>query len=963
MQGVYVVPRDGPLLKPHIDAWEPNQSHPGTLADFHEQYIRLADLLGNETSTYGAHTEFAFTGIWKEDTEGENGGQAKCRFKIVPKTHETPADRLKFTCDVDSAIIFILRGQKHPVPSRAAMFWHVLGNAPMTLVSNLHLPDYVFAPHGEDRESVYLPWHKIPNAYVAELGGGSVPRIKVRLFFPMKALLREARDGNTINKEHMALLYDCGVRLVVEDLYGDNDGRIQHWPMTAESEAWRAQRENGQMVHSTRSIQGNDVNNFFEGLHDHCDTKNQLKWARGFVVQYEMQNGKENTVHDMPDPFIHRPPEDHPAATQGPDDPEVAFEAEAHEEFEAMRTLNLEKSISPLSFRAVCKYNADLAFFDISTNILSTEPGMSLVPTVDNHSALLTQLTGMDFLDMDSLVERGANGGYYRDLYMFIHSLGGFRVEMLKGKSKAHWNQEHIIGPYGVFYVQVYLTDKYHFALKDDGEYGKHADPVKMYTEYPNWYKNYLERLMKVLRRLQNSDQPVATRMETRLRVASVAAHHRWFDPKVIASSVTAIPTKDLMQFRIDRMESAMVALGKVFTNRALISERRLASVVTLGLGICFVVNSLLTRPQEKALFKMLADTLSVHKELHEVVTPTQDHGAFMFHSMKTDPEFPVPHVSSHRLLPMAQIAEMLDVFGASSGNLVLQMVRGQPLRGSKKRQRTDMAWGEDPASDQEFYPSEEQYDDLEHVPYHRSKRAKQWETSVVLRNNIEDALGALAVGLPQGNHGDEAPSADEDEEQAEGPDPLSDQLNAILNAMPGEFLKAAPKSNDTRIKDDGKWCLLGSAECDKLRWSDLKDSTKLGRWLEGWYQISEEDKFEKAINKVCPRWEDCIGSNGKLKKIQSLSRLASYKKWLMFIENEAGVYTEQQIKDTINKVRDLLREQAQWLPYPGPDRLWGKTGAGKNPKLFGRKIAEPVPVVVLNPRFVDKLSLLGGHC
>jgi hypothetical protein len=374
----------------------------------------------------------------------------------------------------------------------------------------------------------YIEHHLIPNALMGYVGGANMQKIQIRLMFPRKAEGRVALQGSKMDKESMALFYNNAVRpAVTAALEPEMQGE---WPLTATDEQFRATRINGQVTFTTRSIPSNYLDRFLKSMHEHTRSSEDIKWARDFFLQVQIQGCKQSTRHYPPPPF---------PASENPDTEDEERQQQEQEErsriedeFTIMRGCALMDAVSPLDAMAFDPRNW---WVDIATTVHLADHGYSLLISTDRHDWLISHMTGLPVTDADRRIRRGAASGYAQDETAHLGVVSGFRL-------KVHKDQPT---PLGVDYAQAYTTEKSLTALKDSGHFAKYTEPRKVFQNYPNVLKNHFLRLEKVFKGALEEEFVVDVRLESRTSWLHACDIHRHFPNYELSQCLVKVRTKD----------------------------------------------------------------------------------------------------------------------------------------------------------------------------------------------------------------------------------------------------------------------------------------------------------------------------------------------------------------------------------------------------------------------------------
>jgi hypothetical protein len=231
--------------------------------------------------------------------------------------------------------------------------------------------------------------------------------------FPRLAFARDARHGNTINITHMKAFYEKAIYPAVLQVVDPNSHH--EWAITFGNEQFRAATSSGSVVFTSRSLIQSNLDPFFEAVHHFCDNTQELKWARQYFLQLQIQGCKASTKHDKVPP----PQEDNSMDLDEDD-------RTADDVFETARSGALLKAIHPLDWNVMIAENW---FVDIGTTIHYMDAGYSLFAKRQAHPLILGTLTGLNTTEATTMVQRGSRTGYYLDEIAHLGDTAGFRAE------------------------------------------------------------------------------------------------------------------------------------------------------------------------------------------------------------------------------------------------------------------------------------------------------------------------------------------------------------------------------------------------------------------------------------------------------------------------------------------------------------------------------------------------------
>jgi hypothetical protein len=373
---------------------------------------------------------------------------------------------------------------------------------------------------------------------MGHIGGANVQKIQVRFMFPQLATFRNHHQGNKVDKDLMHLFFKHAVRpTVLEVLPRENHAE---WPIDFGDEQFRARRQNGHVVFTTRSITANHLDAFIQSLHVKCQHSQELKWATGFFLQIQIQGCKQSTRHDVPRPVHLNNPEEAMAVDGVPLNPELDALVEA--EFQEQRGGAIVKAINPLDFTLLVPENWKV---DVATTVHSQDANYSFLIDTSMHHLLLSVMTGVDAVTAGIHVRRGANAGYSCDETAHLGTASGFRWENKRAREQEEEEAEKDEPKLVVHYAQAYTTEKNLTALKDKGFHAKHVEPSEVFKNYRHMLDNHFVPLEGVFRSALAEDYAVDVRLECRVSLWDALKVHRWIDPETLAACLIKVKTRD----------------------------------------------------------------------------------------------------------------------------------------------------------------------------------------------------------------------------------------------------------------------------------------------------------------------------------------------------------------------------------------------------------------------------------
>jgi hypothetical protein len=377
----------------------------------------------------------------------------------------------------------------------------------------------------------------------------------------------------------------------------------------------------------------------------------------------------------------------------------------------------------------------------------------------------------------------------------------------------------------------------------------------------------------------------------------------------------------------------------------------------TLAIGLCYMANALINRPEAGSDFEVLADTLSVHEIQRGVLVAVRPLVAFFMHSLLHDQG--CPRISAVRVLELTQISRLCGFAGDTIGSEVTALI--QRSRTRPREEPPLPIWGQEPNDGGRPAAAGECASNADGVgSMSRSKRNKL----VMDEDEDGDAFGPDDV-VPE-------PAAapaflEESEDPEEGPVSYTNRrvLNDIFQRMAGEMLLKVPSESQTKLS----WRTGSDNQCHSLRYKDLCDSRTIPNFLRGFRQTTDAAIWDRSVKKIFPTPAELRTikykpgtEQPKPRFLQGLAQCHFFQEWSALIENRDKNLTNKQLQDLVTLARRKLNEKAQWLPVGKPDRLWADVGA-KNGKVHGTQInGRDPPVVVLNPRFPRVADIPGGY-
>ncbi|KAG8704603.1 hypothetical protein FRC11_009752 [Ceratobasidium sp. 423] len=615
------------------------------------------------------------------------------------------------------------------------------------------------------------------------------------------------------------------------------------------------------------------------------------------------------------------------------------------EPFQDARSKAILAAIEPLDWHLMVLENW---FVDIATTFHYMDAGYSLFPKKQTHSRVLSTLTGLTATEATTVVDRGARTGYHIDEIAHLGDTAGMRVETLKSP---------FVSPLNVHYAQVYASgDKDLTALKDKNRVAKHVEPRFIFSDFDHIMSTFFAPLMAVFQAALAEQQTVNVRMESRVPLMDATSVHRWFDPTQFSGYLIKVKTRDYWQWKLIRLQSIIATLTKMHPCLPDIPRIKLTPAGTLGVGLCYMANALVNRPEQGSDFTALADTLSVHEIKRGVLTAVRPLVAFFLHSLYHQEQ--CPRISMVRVLELPQISRLCHIAGDPTGTEAVALIKRSKIR---QREPALPQWGKVPGTDDAAPLAPSTASNAPGVgPVSRSKHNKLAmgydEQDVVFGDNDDIPEPPVPAAF--------AEEADDPEVAPQAPTNRT-MLNDIFHRMAGEMLLKIPEDKQTKES----WRAGDDNKCHEMRFKDLCDSRTVDRMLRGYRMTTNASTWERSVKKILPSGEELrkikykAGTNIPKKTfIQGLAQCHFFQEWSTLVENRDGSLTDKQLEDLVKVARKKLNEQAQWLPVGKSDRLWADAGAN-GAKLHGIKVNGKEPqVVVLNPKFPRDTDVPGGY-
>lgn len=383
----------------------------------------------------------------------------------------------------------------------------------------------------------------------------------------------------------------------------------------------------------------------------------------------------------------------------------------------------------------------------------------------------------------------------------------------------------------------------------------------------------------------------------------------------------------------------------------------KLNPAATLGIGLCYMANALVNRPEAGPDFEVLADTLSVHEIQRGNLVAVRPLVAFFLHTLLDDEA--CPRVSAVRVLEFSHISRLCGIQGDTTGSDVTALIKRSNIR--QREEPPLPIWGQEPGVENAPVVASGRTSNAPGVgPVSRAKRSKL----VVDDDEDNDAFGPEEV-IPEPAAA--AAFAEESEDPEEAPEVFTNRrvLNDIFHRMAGEMLLKVPTEGQTKLS----WRCGSDNQCHSMRFKDLCDSRTLPPMMVGFRQTTDASIWDRTVKKIFPTGEELRkikykpGTDiPKPRYLQGLAQCHFFQEWSKLVENKDGSLTKKQLDTLVTVVRKKVNERAQWLPVGKNDRLWADVGAN-NAKIHGERVndREP-PVVVLNPRYPRDPDLPGGY-
>ncbi|GAB1526324.1 hypothetical protein RhiTH_009491 [Rhizoctonia solani] len=854
-----------------------------TFAKICQMYYLMAK---KDRYSLGPHVHFALTGHCAPHNQA-------LRSKLADLRELVADDEIQQTCDVDSGIGLVFRGDSFPIQAGFSLFVYVLNNTHFTLRSSLHIPPLNVPDAQGNPSAIYAEPHQIPHIYLGFMGGASVAQIPVRMVFPGLYARRQAQGANFVDQDLVAELYNKAIYPAAKVALPSKN--LQNWPPSFKAEAFRAGKDSGGVTFAPQGVPEEYANAFFEGVHAAIDNTPELDWAVDFFLQIQVQGTKDATSHTVHVPQESTISRGLVAAEAGPEvgpDQETAFRRE--------RTRQIVRALRPLELR---KLKAENWWIDIATTISLDDPSHSLLIRKQTHGRFISLLTGLSITKAEDIIRRGPRGGYSFDEFFHTGLFGGFHLE-LPSSSGSPWKTP---------YIQVYTTDKTLTSHKDGKKFSKELEPNHVFRSMRNVEEKFLEPLINVTKEARSEERPIWVRAETRVPLPFAWDVHRKFDPAELAFLTSKQRTKPIWHYR-KQIKSVPRTL--------------LAPPATLILGLTWMANALMSRPKEGGEWDVLRDTLSVHKVADGVLVPDRPLEIFYLHSLVWDP---CPRVSTHRYLSLKSIMSLLGLARGAADSKLVGLLLGN-------RKRKSVARAVEPASN-ERDNNEVEVGETSFVRVIVSRAARM--VTHIDSNAPTVFTAAEASEMPQAVVEHQYASEAEDPEQQH--DSLSNfrSMESIFQRMAAEILRKVPSTAQGR-----SWRLISEAEAKKAQWSALCDSTQLPQLMVGWVQTADKIAWNTTIDRLFPTLEmwRAKTANGK-NYMQNLSTCSWFRDYEEILKDTGLTEAD---KDAITeRARKKLRE-TKWLPKGAGDRLWGSMST--KVIVHGRRIGDHPPAIILNP-------------
>ncbi|KAG9121244.1 hypothetical protein FRC07_002882 [Ceratobasidium sp. 392] len=889
------------LLKECLDSkarWGTTVS--GDLDQFSWKYTQLMTRAGARSSDYGPHTRFALTAQYDK-------GDAHFRMKLEPQG-QLSVPRVEQIWDVDSVLVFLDEDDDFPM-EEGTLYYTPMNNTEFTLVSSLHIPP-MQVRGATTLTGAWVEPHLMPNALFGFIAGQGCPKILVRLLFPRLAGKLGAL-GNHISKERMQELYD---RLVLRAVLLVLPRHLHAaWPISWLCEQFRATRRTGQLVQTPYNLPAEYITRVFKAMYNATREDPELGDYRDFIVQLQLQ-GTKHSAHHGPLPL------DHPA-----DD--VRYWIQAQRE-EALRL-----SILPLE---IMMLPPGKTYVDVAVVLHLADRGFSLLPKTEQHAWLTSAVTGISVVDAAERITAGSKAGMFLDEFAHTGCYAGFRLT-LKPEAQP--------SPLGVVYLQVYTSDRNLTALKDGNYFAKHTEARRVIQNFPHELEHHYTRLIGSYQLAREQETPIDTRVEVRTLLWNIFKVMQPLPGSTLRNCLAPVKSKAAWHWKEFRAESSTTVLGKLWVDLPSVDSDHIHAPLTLLCAAVWLGNSTVNRPDDGPEFKIMADTVTVHKIRHGVPVAIRPWTAMQLHSWR---EQPMLRVSSHRVMGTETLARLLQIRGTDPEAELLRLV----YRRREEREEEDPlpVWGTGENFTEHATGSKRTLDAP--IPTRRQRVR-------IDRPQGADVIPEEEPRIPEPAAGRGYASEEEDHEQLPKRPRNRDVVNRIFKEMAGGLLLKCCTLKQQHCRK------ISEYQCSRETFATLEDSRELPRVLACWRQVTRLDLWEKSVTKILPDRKRAVeikkDREGKKKKtyLQGLAQLAFYQDW-------EEVMTSKQLSDKdkdelVEYARSELRRRAGWLPVGAADRLWSDDSAGKAKTHGTPENGNRGTVVVLNPAMGGEADIPGG--
>lgn len=255
----------------------------------------------------------------------------------------------------------------------------------------------------------------------------------LRVFLP--ALYDDARSTPFLSQGEQRIFYEHGLLPAIQKLL---PLQSTEWTSTYDDLMFAARKKNGQLSFASKMVPeeilihlGSEIRTAL-AAHGH-------NWGTGLVFLHQIRGMKHTTEHDM---NLYSAEEallgflrDHQLLTE--DEHDTSFLVNAR---------------------------GSAWYVDIGSQ-LSSANGNCLQWRTNGHRFVVQMVCDLLQVDADKMTELSF-GGYSRDMASHLPAVSGCRI--------APGKKPNFRGPFGVSYLQMYLTDKAHTYLLDNGHFGKY---------------------------------------------------------------------------------------------------------------------------------------------------------------------------------------------------------------------------------------------------------------------------------------------------------------------------------------------------------------------------------------------------------------------------------------------------------------------------------------------------------